>query len=343
MGVKVSESAVAMGLDPRVFELIILPTEKCNFRCTYCYEDFKIGRMKRPTIDALKRLITGRAEQVEFLSLSWFGGEPMLADSVIYEIAEHASLVGSSSGMRMNGGLTTNGYLLTEERLRRLHALKHRNFQITLDGPGDVHDQSRRLANGKGTFEQIWRNLLLIRDLELDFDVTLRVHVSAENHEKLPVLLERIDSELRASNKFRIHFHRISNLGGPGGSTVQPLSWSGYSQILAGLTNATNVSSSSEKALVDAGAICYAAKPNSLLIRADGRVGKCTVALDDPRNHVGDLLPDGTIEFFSERLRLWFEGYRDMDADVLGCPLPSLGEDPLLERVARRPIAVALA
>lgn len=29
-------------------QLIILPTEKCNFRCTYCYEDFLISKMKEP-------------------------------------------------------------------------------------------------------------------------------------------------------------------------------------------------------------------------------------------------------------------------------------------------------
>lgn len=39
-------------LDNRILKLTVLPTEKCNFRCTYCYEDFV-----RPACHA--RLSTG--------------------------------------------------------------------------------------------------------------------------------------------------------------------------------------------------------------------------------------------------------------------------------------------
>ena len=38
-------------------ELIIMPTEKCNFRCSYCYEDYKKGKMKRPVIDGIINLV----------------------------------------------------------------------------------------------------------------------------------------------------------------------------------------------------------------------------------------------------------------------------------------------
>jgi len=45
--------------------------------------------------------------------------------------------------------------------------------------------------------------------------------------------------------------------------------------------------------------ICYASKANSLVIRADGRIAKCTVALNDERNHIGDLKPDGSLDNFA--------------------------------------------
>jgi len=38
-------SAVRATLNPKSLELTLYPTEKCNFRCVYCYEDFALGRM----------------------------------------------------------------------------------------------------------------------------------------------------------------------------------------------------------------------------------------------------------------------------------------------------------
>lgn len=332
----VSESAVALGLDSRLFELIILPTEKCNFRCTYCYEDFAIGKMRPQTVEAIKRLITGRSKQISYLTLSWFGGEPLLAKDVICEIASHAQDEGEANGFICSGGLTTNGYLLTPEMAYRLHAFNHRTFQITLDGDDSAHNRTRVLANGRPTFERIWSNLLMIRDLDINLDVMLRVHVSRSNISAVPRLLEKIDRDLSSSNKFRVHFHRISDLGGPGGASVNELGWAEYGRAVEEFSIGMKMDSSSEYGLAEEGSICYAAKPNSLMIRADGRVGKCTVALDDPRNHVGNLNDDGTIEFFNERIRLWFEGYRDMDAAILGCPLPSLAPDPMTKLTPRQ-------
>ncbi|PPU93786.1 hypothetical protein XalbCFBP2523_04890 [Xanthomonas albilineans] len=72
------------------------------------------------------------------------------------------------------------------------------------------------------------------------------------------------------------------------------------------------------------GYICYAAKPNSLMIRANGRIGKCTVALNDDRNDLGKLHADGTIEVANDKLRLWMNGFSDLSEQSLGCPLSSL-------------------
>lgn len=70
--------------------------------------------------------------------------------------------------------------------------------------------------------------------------------------------------------------------------------------------------------------ICYAAKPNSLLIRADGRIGKCTVALTDERNTIGQVNPDGTLTIDNDRLRPWVRGLATLDARALECPLSGL-------------------
>lgn len=321
-----SELAVAEAFDPTILELIILPTEKCNFRCTYCYEDFAIGAMKPAIVRSLKTFISRRMPSIRALSLSWFGGEPLLAKHVIADVGTHAHDLANQLGIDFSGGLTTNGYLLDEATLLNLHTIRHRHFQITLDGPRDAHNLTRRRADGRGTFDQIWQNLQIIHRSQLDVEVLLRIHVGPTNTDKLPELIELINGAFGTDNRFMVHFHRISELGGPNASQFQTLSSQDYERALWQLKTQLRLPSNSEVEKVSQKAICYAAKLNSLLIRADGRLGKCTVALNDPRNDVGRLLEDGRLEINDKHLRLWMNGFTDFDEGALGCPLSNLSE-----------------
>ena len=56
------------------FSLTLMPTEQCNFRCTYCYEDFSIGKMKEDVIRGIKNLLKQRIPTLKYLNISWFGG-----------------------------------------------------------------------------------------------------------------------------------------------------------------------------------------------------------------------------------------------------------------------------
>ncbi|HVR98040.1 MAG TPA: radical SAM protein, partial [Thermoanaerobaculia bacterium] len=87
----VSIGRLARLVDPRALELIILPTEKCNFRCTYCYEDFAVGRMKPVIVESVKELIRRRAGDLDTLCLSWFGGEPLLARDIVLDVSTFAA------------------------------------------------------------------------------------------------------------------------------------------------------------------------------------------------------------------------------------------------------------
>jgi uncharacterized protein len=73
--------------------------------------------------------------------------------------------------------------------------------------------------------------------------------------------------------------------------------------------------------------VCYAAKPNAWVVRSDGALAKCTVGLDDPRNHVGDLRPDGSLAVRDELVRPWLRGWVDGDALSLHCPYEEMRED----------------
>jgi uncharacterized protein len=311
----------------RGLSLIILPTEKCNFRCTYCYEDFEEGRMKKPIVQGVKALLAGRSPDMDFLSIEWFGGEPLLAKSVVLDISRFAmSMAFLHPHLHYHGSMTTNGALLDFSTLTELSNVGVRSFQISLDGPKDVHDQSRLRADGKGTFETIWTNLLSIRDSDLPVNVTLRLHVTAENYSLMDSLLADIKREFLPDARFSVLFKAIERLGGSNDTKITVLSHTEHDQIMNSLKTKLfgNDHNLPQNGDLPQDYICYASMPNSLIIRANGDVGKCTVALYDERNKVATLRPDGTLEVIPGRLDPWVKGLETLDPDTLACPLHSL-------------------
>lgn len=355
--VSASQAKLARILTSRVQELILLPTEKCNFRCTYCYEDFKIGKMSPSVQTAIERFIDRRIYTLDRLHLNWFGGEPLLAKDVVLRIARFAHQRSQVHGAKLAGSLTTNGYLLDFDLFEELVSYRQDFYQVTLDGSGDVHDEVRRLANGKGTFERIWSNLLAMRASSQTFEVLLRVHVRRENIEPLEFLMTQIALAFGDDPRFRFGFEHVRDLGGAGGQTVKrPVQLQELVAIEANLKRAYHSalgqelpaappeqaaqqlavtlkaesagSQRAEDLAAGGGYICYASKPNSLLVRADGRVGKCTVALYDERNTIGRLTEEGEVAIDQGKLRPWIRGISNLDADALACPLKDLPRSP---------------
>jgi uncharacterized protein len=320
-------------LDPSLLELIVLPTEACNFRCSYCYEDFSVGKMSRPIVDALKRLITSRADGCSRLILSWFGGEPLLASDIIIEVSEHAQTSFAKSHCDYQSHITTNASLLTIPVFKQLLSVGVRNYQITLDGPEELHNTTRVRRNGRGTFSVIWKNLLAINEFAESiavppFEISLRLHYDGMRIFSIGPLITDIERFLTARNNFTVAFHEIKRLGGARDS-----------EIVLAFSDARTVARNYASRLGNAGfrtsmaydlkeCICYAARANSLIIRANGRLSKCTVALSNEWNDVGQLLPDGSVEVLNERLQPWLRGLFTGNPDDIKCPMVGLSKTP---------------
>lgn len=331
-------------ISDKAFELIILPTEQCNFRCIYCYEDFSIGRMKPEIISGIKALLETRCPNLSNLNLSWFGGEPLVAKDIVLNISEYAmSLASKYSHLHYSGFMTTNAYLLDLNTASALSNVGVKHYQISLDGPREIHDQSRVRADGKSTFDKIWNNLLAIRDSSLPVNILLRIHFTPDTVNYLEPLLEDIKREFLLDSRFSVFFKGIEHLGGPNDASIQIFSEADKNaaiKILEAKLFGNNLKSPQNAAVPD-NPVCYAARPNSLVIRANGKVGKCTVALSDERNHIGTLQPDGKLKLIPGRFAPWIRGIETLDPDTLACPLVSLPtSDEIAVNLQRKALAV---
>jgi uncharacterized protein len=267
----------------------------------------------------------------------------------VLRLSAHASRLCEEHGVSLIGGLTTNAYVLTPDLFEELLSYNQRFFQITFDGWQGGHDAVRKMANGRGSFQQIWDNLRATKRSHLKFNIQIRIHVRRDNHDNLRILLENLAHEFGDDSRYSLDFEHLRNLGGPGGKSVdRPLSMAelldvekelraGYDAAVASITSDFSLDRPNlDNAALPIGEvksnqfpesppyICYAAKPNSLLIRSDGRIGKCTVALDDDRNTIGSINADGTVTVDNEKLRPWVRGLSDLDLKALSCPLSGL-------------------
>jgi uncharacterized protein len=310
-------------------ELTVLPTEHCNFRCTYCYEDFALGRMSRETIDALKKFILHRAPELTELQIRWFGGEPLIAFDIIEEISTYITqLIPLYPQLQLQGSVTTNGWLLDIEHATRLAALHVNSFQITLDGPQIQHDSTRLLANNRGSYEGIHKNLRALKASNLPINIELRLHLTPDN---LPVIEDYADflaTEYLVDPRFHLEPFPVGHLGGANDAEFAVLDFkeavAAMHRIRQKITPAIVVPDDTTQSIHKDRYVCYAARGNAYVIRADGSLGKCTVALNDTRNYIGHLTSTGELSLLADTIKPWLAGWKDADWSVLQCPLDDL-------------------
>ncbi len=170
--------------------LTICPTLDCNFRCIYCYEDHLPGIMPRDIQDRIVKFIETRKPKVKSLSVTWFGGEPLLALSVIKDLSKRFVNI-DNGDIKYDATIVTNGWLLNKSVSKLLVDLGVKQCQITLDGPRDVHNSRRPYLIAAPTFDKILNNLSL-SDPRLG--ITVRVNVDKRNIKKIvPEIFDQLD------------------------------------------------------------------------------------------------------------------------------------------------------
>jgi len=293
--------------------VIIMPTEQCNFRCPYCYETHKKGKMTKDNQKALLKYIQRKLSDTPKLLISWFGGEPLEAVDVIDYIMENVRDMCSKRDVAYSSDMTTNGYNLDASTFDRLYNYKIFRYQITIDGLKEQHNQQRYLADGGGTFEKIISNLLYIKNnKKYKFaNITIRVNVSREILDKLDEFIKFYKENFGDDSRFSVAFTPVNDMGGETVKTVYNnfISTSElydkfnelnlYSDKTLNLANI-------ERAFTPTEALCYASKKNTYVIGSDLSIYKCTVHFDLEENIIGKIDESGKASINENYHNKWY-------------------------------------
>lgn len=161
--------------------LTIVPTLECNFRCSYCFEkwnNYPKGEMKENVQLEILEYIKKNIGKNGNLSICWYGGEPLISLNIIKNLQNKINAFAKSNNIRLYTSIITNGYLLTPNVSDILSNLEINNVQITLDGSELIHDKTRYLVNGEGSFRRITKNIL---DANKSLNISIRVNISKNN------------------------------------------------------------------------------------------------------------------------------------------------------------------
>lgn len=154
--------------------LILQVTQNCNMRCQYCIYSgnykTRAHSNKNMTWEIAQKgldfLLRNSQNEYE-LMVGFYGGEPLLNFSLIKNCVKYMEK--HSVGKSCKYVMTTNLTLLNDEIAGYLIE-KQFVLTVSIDGPKEVHDRSRRFAaTNTGSFQKVVQNLQLLYDKDASY------------------------------------------------------------------------------------------------------------------------------------------------------------------------------
>lgn len=266
----------------RTRNFVYMPTSRCNMGCTYCGQAH--GSKNSPEeVDAafLKRAMHAiQHPEINHVHVAWFGGEPLLAYRSIVALSERLVEAADSYQTRYSSKMTTNGHLLTPSRLQTLSEVcRVGRFDITVDGPEEIHNEHRPLKSGGKSYNNIMRTLESHRDSgqARSSIVVIRTNVDRRNVNAIPRYLNEIAARgFTDPRKFLIEISPVHSWGNDLTDTEIPtpeaaaleVEWMEIMESLGlpyGLLPGAKIETT-----------CAATDPRSEVIGPDGTLFSCT-------------------------------------------------------------------
>lgn len=206
--------------DKKTLSSIIQPTANCQLGCGYCGQVHSKKNMSQNIVDLTLERIKNKLESKKFdaLSVTWYGGEPLLGYSSIKKMSEFLINYTSEQKIAYSSFMITNGLSLKPNIFKTLHFDYNVNmFQITLDTLPELHDKRRITKDGKNTFEIIMRNIKAITSEpyyknRVSKPILIRMNIDVTNFNAVPPFIDYLAAE-GLQDKINLSFASIVNWG----------------------------------------------------------------------------------------------------------------------------------
>jgi uncharacterized protein len=139
---------------------IVKPTHECNLSCSYCYlaPNAESGRMTEELMGETMRQVA-ECSPDKSARFIWHGGEPLLMGIDFFRGIANVSKKLRNEGYSVGNSIQSNATLVDEEFLDFVEGERDFHFGFSLDGPEEVNDKTRRYADGRGAFGDIFKGI----------------------------------------------------------------------------------------------------------------------------------------------------------------------------------------
>lgn len=184
----------------------ILPTTYCNARCFYCYESgIEFTHMTPETAHDLVNYIEAHCKEKK-VTLSWFGGEPLLGAKIISQISKELT----EKGIEYHSSMISNGIRFDEEMIREAkECWKLQNVQITIDGTEEIYNEVKSYVDIKkeSPYRRILKNIRLLS--EGDIRVSIRINLGFHNIEDIRALIKELSEYFADCKNVSMYVHEL--------------------------------------------------------------------------------------------------------------------------------------
>ncbi len=294
-----------------VLQLTILPTMNCNCQCPYCYEVHDNLNISNDTIDEIKELINRRLDNLNYIDISWFGGEPLLGLDVIDDIGSFVGNLSKEKDIVYSSSITSNTTLLDTNACLILQNAGVHQLHVTIEGAKKRHNQVRNFKGGKPTFDLIVQNIINYLEYDSNNIVVMRVHIHSLDTAEIRGVEKMLAGFKKYTDRIRVYFRQIFtsctdkwSLDSSSTDTemVQSKGWLECVESLLMISHKLGFKTPSfltERKL----GYCDAEKNYSWIIRPDGFITKCSVGIE--RERAQATLHNGGIINNWSRLSAW--------------------------------------
>lgn len=140
-------------IECKQLSVLMLPTEKCNMNCIYCFNGERRKECSKMSIDTLKRFYDITLPHLDYITLIWHGGESLLMGVEFFR--EALELQKAYPNVKIKNRIQTNLTLLNEEWIE---FFKENSFKVGSSYDGTQNEITR------GNSERIMNSVMRLKE-----------------------------------------------------------------------------------------------------------------------------------------------------------------------------------